>query len=68
MNSIMAERKRKPKKPAKRSPSRDTYTYVYIPNELAEKLKVIADQQDRSLSYMAKKAVEHFIESQPPQV
>ncbi len=60
--------KRKAKKPAKRPPSRDNYVYVYIPRALADQLQAIAAQQDRSLSYMAKKAVEHFIESQPPQV
>ena len=44
-------------------PSRANYRYVYIPEVLAVQLDKIAEEQDRSLSYLVKKAVEAYLQS-----
>ncbi len=48
-----------PKK--QRPPSRENYKYFYIPKDLAETIEAIAEEQDRSGSYMVKKACEAFV-------
>lgn len=47
--------------PKKRPPSRENYKYFYIPRKLAEEIEAIAEKEDRSGSYMVKKAVEAFV-------
>lgn len=48
---------------SKLPPSRATYRYVYIPEKLAQELDKVAEEQDRSLSYLVKKAVEAYLNS-----
>lgn len=59
MLDAMAKRK-KPPGPKQPYPSRANYKGVYIPKALAEELQIIADKQERSLSYIVKKACEAF--------
>lgn len=49
------------KKP-KRYPSREGYRYVLIPKELWEFLEGLAKDQDRSVSWYARKAIREFKE------
>lgn len=60
----MAKKPPKPpneSEPAKRYPSRDRTKYVAIPLEEWAQLKALADEQDRSVSYMAKQAVRKLL-------
>lgn len=47
--------------PKKRPPSRENYKYFYIPKKLAEEIEAIAGEEDRSGSYIVKKACEAFV-------
>ena len=51
------------KKPAKkRFPSREKIKYVYISVDLWNRLKAVAESQERSVAYIARKAVEKFLD------
>lgn len=59
------EKRKKPndkKEPVKtRPPSRDKYQSLYLPKTLWAMLKELGDKEDRSVSYMAKRAVEEYL-------
>lgn len=52
----------KDKKPEKKhvAPSREGMRYVYLPKKLADEMQDFADTDDRSLSYMVRKACEEY--------
>lgn len=50
-----------PKK-AKRYPSRDKVKYIPIPTEMWDDLETLAQPDERSVSYMVRKAIREFLE------
>lgn len=50
------------KKKAKRFPSRDKVKYVPIPVEMWAELESIGKPDERSVSYMTRKAIRQFLE------
>lgn len=58
--------KPKPEAAGKRYPSRDQTKYVALPLDVWTKLKALADADDRSVSWMAKRAVLEYIEQHAP--
>ncbi len=57
----MAKKPTENSEPKKRPPSRENYKYFYLPRKLAEEIETIAAEEDRSGSYMVKKACEEFV-------
>jgi hypothetical protein len=53
---LMAE-----KKPGKRYPSRDKVKYVPIPLDMWQALKARGEPDERSVSFMARKAIREFL-------
>lgn len=64
MVATMAKRKPPEEPPVKRYPSRDNIKYVALPLELWERLKGLADDEDRSVSWMVRKAVRELLDRQ----
>jgi hypothetical protein len=54
-------KRRKPSDPVPHYPSRDNYTSVTLAKAIADELRAIADAQDRSVSYIVRKACEAYI-------
>lgn len=49
-----------------RPPSRDKLTSVVVSKELYQQLKELADAEERSVSWMARKALAEFIQRRKP--
>lgn len=49
------------KRPTKKYPSREKVSYVGIPRELKEALEEEAKKDERSTSWMARKAIKEFL-------
>lgn len=55
-----------PKKPkAKRYPSRDKVKYVPIPVEMWDALERLGAKDERSVSFMARRAIREFLDRKP---
>jgi predicted transcriptional regulator len=48
-----------------KSDANDRSVTVRIPHAVAEKLQALADADDRSLSYIVRKAMENYAENKP---
>jgi hypothetical protein len=66
MSIIMAKKKKEPK----RYPSRENTRYVALPLSMYEILESLGAREERSTSWIARKAIREFLERQkllPPQ-
>ena len=64
---VMAKGKQKPVKtetdsPPTSPPSRENYKGTYLPKKLYEQLEKIGKEEERSVAFLVRRAVEHFLE------
>lgn len=60
--AVMAKSKKKPDDKPVRYPSRENTRYVAVPLAMYEVLKRIADADERSTSFVARKAIREYLE------
>ena len=69
ISSTMAKSKPKPEEPESepepKVSGRMNFKYVGIPVDLWDELKAIADSEDRSVNWMARKAIREFVRRKP---
>lgn len=69
---VMAKDKRSDAKPADRAkktyPSRANTKYIGVPADLYDEIKSLADEQERSVSWLARKLLKKAMAEQSPEV